>query len=146
SNAPGAPRRREMPRARPRGRAGGLLLAGAAAAWSAGRAPFVAPGAPRRGGRPPRTAAAAPDPPWRRDVPTYFSPRKKSWRRGFGSGVGWEGAMADDAQRGEELADALRQASIETLADYGAVAEGYAAGNANHDVSQNVNALLRALE
>lgn len=43
------------------------------------------------------------------------------------------------------LTDELRKASMETLADYGAVAEGYAAGNANHDVSQNINALLDAL-
>eukprot|EP00418_Pyrodinium_bahamense_P024170 CAMPEP_0179142414 /NCGR_PEP_ID=MMETSP0796-20121207/68394_1 /TAXON_ID=73915 /ORGANISM="Pyrodinium bahamense, Strain pbaha01" /LENGTH=191 /DNA_ID=CAMNT_0020842277 /DNA_START=64 /DNA_END=635 /DNA_ORIENTATION=+ len=45
----------------------------------------------------------------------------------------------------EELPDELLEASRQTLADYEAVAEGYAAGNANHDVSQNVDALLRAL-
>lgn len=38
----------------------------------------------------------------------------------------------------------LLRASAETIADYAAVAEGYAAGNADHDVSQNINALLRA--
>ena len=32
-----------------------------------------------------------------------------------------------------------------TLADYAAVAEGYAAGNMNHDVSQNLQAMLAPL-
>lgn len=39
----------------------------------------------------------------------------------------------------------LRRASAETIADYASVAEGYAAGNLNHDVSQNMNSLLAAL-
>jgi len=42
-------------------------------------------------------------------------------------------------------ANDLQQASVETIADYGAVAAGYVAGNASHDVSQNIDALLRAL-
>jgi len=36
-------------------------------------------------------------------------------------------------------------AAAATIADYGAVAEGYAAGNMDHDVSQNMEALLGAL-
>ncbi|CAK0826527.1 unnamed protein product, partial [Prorocentrum cordatum] len=101
----------------------------------------------------PRDAPRPPPRPRRRAPPSRRGgrlERRAGALRGAGSAAAGraaaEGAMADDAQRGEELADALRQASIETLADYGAVAEGYAAGNANHDVSQNVNALLRALE
>lgn len=37
------------------------------------------------------------------------------------------------------------EATKATLADYGAVAQGYAAGNMDHDVSQNINALLTPL-
>uniref|UniRef100_A0A7S2HI05 Methyltransferase domain-containing protein n=1 Tax=Octactis speculum TaxID=3111310 RepID=A0A7S2HI05_9STRA len=36
-------------------------------------------------------------------------------------------------------------ATTATLLDYGAVAKGYAAGNMNHDVSQNIEALLKPL-
>ena len=39
-----------------------------------------------------------------------------------------------------------RQASQATIDDYAAAAEGYAAGNMNHDVSQNIEALLKPLE
>lgn len=39
----------------------------------------------------------------------------------------------------------VRQACSATLADYAAVAEGYALGNLDHDVSQNIAALLRPL-
>lgn len=42
--------------------------------------------------------------------------------------------------------DQVRQATMATLADYGAVAEGYAAGNMNHDVSQNIQSMLRPLD
>ncbi|EOD17271.1 hypothetical protein EMIHUDRAFT_118610 [Emiliania huxleyi CCMP1516] len=42
-------------------------------------------------------------------------------------------------------ADAVRDACRATLEDYASVAEGYARGNLNHDVSQNIDALLRPL-
>ena len=42
-------------------------------------------------------------------------------------------------------ADELLAASADTVADYGAVAAAYAAGNADHDVSQNMDALLSNL-
>ena len=42
-------------------------------------------------------------------------------------------------------ANELLAASVDTVADYGAVATEYAAGNANHDVTQNVDALLSRL-
>ena len=42
-------------------------------------------------------------------------------------------------------ASAWEEASRATLADYAAVAEEYAAGNLDHDVSQNINALLTPL-
>merc|ERR1711953_413976 len=45
----------------------------------------------------------------------------------------------------QKVSEELKRCSEETIADYGAVAEGYAAGNANHDVSQNIDALMRAL-
>ena len=45
------------------------------------------------------------------------------------------------AQTTEEVAAAAEA----TLADYAAVAEGYAAGNMNHDVSQNLQAMLAPL-
>lgn len=40
----------------------------------------------------------------------------------------------------------VRSAAAATIADYGAVAEGYAAGNMNHDVSQNIEAMLAPLK
>ena len=39
--------------------------------------------------------------------------------------------------------DEIRAACEATVQDYAAVAEGYAAGNLDHDVSQNINAALR---
>ena len=39
----------------------------------------------------------------------------------------------------------VRQATAATLADYGAVAEAYAQGNLDHDVSQNIEAMLKPL-
>ena len=39
----------------------------------------------------------------------------------------------------------VEEAARATLADYGAVAEGYAAGNMDHDVRQNIDALLAPL-
>jgi SAM-dependent methyltransferase len=44
-----------------------------------------------------------------------------------------------------ELSPELRSASEETIADYGAVALAYAKGNMDHDVSQNMEALLSPL-
>lgn len=43
------------------------------------------------------------------------------------------------------LSPELQKASSETIADYAAVARQFADGNAGHDVSQNMDALLRAL-
>jgi SAM-dependent methyltransferase len=40
---------------------------------------------------------------------------------------------------------AVRAACRATIEDYAAVADGYAAGNMSHDVSQNIDALLRPL-
>mmetsp|Transcript_22650 Transcript_22650/g.34353 ORF Transcript_22650/g.34353 Transcript_22650/m.34353 type:complete len:235 (-) Transcript_22650:159-863(-) len=40
----------------------------------------------------------------------------------------------------------IRQATTKTLADYGAVAEQYARGNMDHDVSQNIHAMLEPLQ
>ena len=37
----------------------------------------------------------------------------------------------------------IRVACTATIADYAAVAEGYAAGNLDHDISQNRKAVLR---
>ena len=34
----------------------------------------------------------------------------------------------------------------DTIADYDAIAEGFASGNMNHDVSQNIQALLKAID
>ena len=42
-------------------------------------------------------------------------------------------------------AQEVAAAAAATIADYGAVAAGYAEGNMNHDVSQNVAALLEPL-
>lgn len=39
-------------------------------------------------------------------------------------------------------AEEVRQAAESTIADYAAVAEGYAKGNMDHDVSQNIEAML----
>jgi len=44
------------------------------------------------------------------------------------------------------LSSELRECSRATIADYAAVAEGYARGNASHDVSQNVEAFLSNLK
>ena len=41
--------------------------------------------------------------------------------------------------------DAVHKACRATIEDYGAVAEGYARGNMDHDVSQNIEALMRPL-
>ena len=40
---------------------------------------------------------------------------------------------------------AAREAAAATIKDYASVAAGYAAGNINHDVSQNIEALLTPL-
>ena len=40
----------------------------------------------------------------------------------------------------------VAEATAATMADYEAVAEGYAAGNMNHDVSQNINAMLAPIK
>ena len=42
-------------------------------------------------------------------------------------------------------ADEVRFAAESTIADYAAVADGYAAGNMNHAVSQNIEAMLEPL-
>ena len=39
----------------------------------------------------------------------------------------------------------VRQATAATLSDYGAVADAYARGNLDHDVSQNIEAMLKPL-
>ncbi|CAE8622429.1 unnamed protein product [Polarella glacialis] len=44
-----------------------------------------------------------------------------------------------------QSASEIREATRATLLDYGVVAEGYAAGNMNHDVSQNIAALMAPL-
>jgi len=41
--------------------------------------------------------------------------------------------------------DEIQAAAAATIADYAAVAEGYAAGNMNHDVTQNIEAMLSPL-
>ena len=40
----------------------------------------------------------------------------------------------------------VAEAAAATIADYAAVADGYAAGNMNHDVSQNINAMLAPIK
>ena len=50
-------------------------------------------------------------------------------------------AMAAGSPPSAEVLEATRA----TIADYSAVAEGYAAGNMEHDVSQNIAAMLRPL-
>ena len=56
------------------------------------------------------------------------------------------GSMGEGAGAAQDAEAAAREAAARTLAEYDRIADAYRRGTADHDVSQNVEALLEAIE